>query len=304
MPARGATLTPVALEVEDTPDGAAVVGWPDLDDDPSTLLLLADPFSFPVDGFLRRLNEDRPGLTVIGGLASAGGAPGGNRLVLDGEVLEDGAVGVFLDGRRRRHGRVAGLPPDRRRRSSSRAPSGTSSRSSAASRRSTACRSSPTAATDDERELLRNGLHIGLVVDEHKVEFGRGDFLVRNVLGADQESGALAVGDQVEVGQTVQFHVRDAAAADEDLRELLRGVDARAALVFTCNGRGRHLFGVPDHDAGVVERAARPDPARPARSAPARSARSAAATSSTASPPASPSSTLTRRRAPQRPSRR
>ncbi len=116
-------------------------------------------------------------------------------------------------------------------------------------------------ATDAERELLQRGLHVGLVVDEHKAEFGRGDFLVRNVLGADRETGAIAVGDQVGVGQTVQFHVRDAEAADEDLRELLRGVDARGALLFTCNGRGRHLFGTPDHDAGVVAQLLGPIPA-------------------------------------------
>ena len=78
-----------------------------------------------------------------------------------------------------------------------------------------------------------------------------------------RQSGALAVGDQVAVGQTVQFHVRDAGAADEDLRELLAGVAARAPRsLFTCNGRGRHLFGVPDHDAGLVDAAPRPDPAR------------------------------------------
>ena len=109
------------------------------------------------------------------------------------------------------------------------------------------------AASEEERELLRRGLHVGLVVDEQKAEFSRGDFLVRNLLGADESSGALAVGEQVSVGQTVQFHVRDAGAADEDLREMLTGVDAEAALLFTCNGRGRHLFTVPDHDAGMVE---------------------------------------------------
>jgi small ligand-binding sensory domain FIST len=108
--------------------------------------------------------------------------------------------------------------------------------------------------------LMRAGLHLGLVVDEHQAEFGRGDFLVRNVLGGDQESGAIVVGEEIAVGQTVQFHVRDAAAADEDLRELLSGVDAAAVLVFTCNGRGQHLFGVPDHDAGVVEQLLGPLP--------------------------------------------
>jgi small ligand-binding sensory domain FIST len=116
------------------------------------------------------------------------------------------------------------------------------------------------AATEDERELLRQGLHVGLVVDEHKADFARGDFLVRNLLGADEQTGALAVGEQVGVGQTVQFHVRDAAAADEDLRELLADADADAALLFTCNGRGRHLFGVADHDAGLVEKLLGPIP--------------------------------------------
>jgi small ligand-binding sensory domain FIST len=108
-------------------------------------------------------------------------------------------------------------------------------------------------ASEDERQLLAQGLHVGIVVDEHRVDFGRGDFLVRNVLGADRETGAIAVGDRVSVGQTLQFHVRDAAAADEDLRELLAGHAADAALLFTCNGRGRRLFGEPDHDAGTIE---------------------------------------------------
>ena len=75
---------------------------------------------------------------------------------------------------------------------------------------------------------------------------------MRSVVGADRDTGAIAVGEQVAVGRTVQFHVRDADAADEDLRALLAGARARAALVFTCNGRGRSLFGEPDHDAGVV----------------------------------------------------
>ena len=70
----------------------------------------------------------------------------------------------------------------------------------------------------------------------------------------------MVVGDEIAVGQTVQFHVRDAAAADEDLRELLSGIDASAVLLFTCNGRGQHLFGVPDHDAGVVEQLLGPLP--------------------------------------------
>jgi len=76
---------------------------------------------------------------------------------------------------------------------------------------------------------------------------------VRNLLGADQSTGSLAVGEVVDVGQTVQFHVRDAAAADEDLRHLLNGVAGDGALMFTCNGRGTNMFSQPGHDASVIE---------------------------------------------------
>jgi small ligand-binding sensory domain FIST len=253
-------LTPITLQVEQTPDGAALTGWPSFDHSPEMLLLFADPFTFPADGFLQRVNQDLPTLRIIGGMASSAGSPGGNRLVLDDRVVEQGAVGVFLEGgievrtlvsqgcrpigrpyvvTKAEHNLIAelgGKPAIDR------------------------LKELAAAATEEERELLRRGLHVGLVVDEHKAEFTRGDFLVRNLLGADEGSGALVIGERVSVGQTVQFHVRDADAADEDLRELLAGVDADAALLFTCNGRGRHLFSVPDHDAGLVEKLLGPIP--------------------------------------------
>ena len=76
------------------------------------------------------------------------------------------------------------------------------------------------AVDDEERALLQRGLHLGVVVDEHRVDFGRGDFLVRNVIGADRDTGAIAVADRIQVGQTVQFHVRDADAAFRRAQEL------------------------------------------------------------------------------------
>jgi len=254
------TITPLALSVEDTPDGAAVVGWPELDGEPSTLLLLADPFTFPVDAFLRRLGEDRPGLTIIGGVASAADRPGGNRLVIDDHVVAEGAVGAFLEGVTVRTVVSQGCRPI-----------GQPLVVTKAERNFVEELAGHPAlerleelaqhATEEERELLRNGLHVGVVVDEHRTEFGRGDFLVRNVMGADRESGAIAIGERVSVGQTVQFHVRDAAAADEDLRELLTGASGQGALVFTCNGRGQRLFGTPNHDASVLDDLLGPIPA-------------------------------------------
>jgi small ligand-binding sensory domain FIST len=104
----------------------------------------------------------------------------------------------------------------------------------------------------DDVILAQRGLHVGRVIDERKATFERGDFLIRSVLGADPNTGAVAVGDEIEVGATVQLQVRDADSADEDLRDLLYARSADGVLLFTCNGRGTHLFGVEDHDAQVL----------------------------------------------------
>jgi small ligand-binding sensory domain FIST len=110
----------------------------------------------------------------------------------------------------------------------------------------------------EEQDLFQQGPHLGLVINEYQGDFQRGDFLVRNIMGLDRDTGALAVNDRVRVGQTVQFHVRDAATADEDLHALMQ-IDLSAhvrrpaaALVFSCNGRGTRLFPQPDHDAGAI----------------------------------------------------
>jgi small ligand-binding sensory domain FIST len=250
----GAAPTPVRLATQRTPEGWVLGGLPDVDDgDRRTLLLVPDPFSFPADGFVDHVGESRPGLSVVGGLASAAQGPGGNRLVLDDRVFTDGAVGALLppgvmataivsQGCRpvgdpmvvtKAEGNIlyelAGKPALER------------------------LLGLVEVAAPEDRELLRGGIHLGVVIDEQRDTFGRGDFLIRNVIGGDRNLGAVAVGDVVEVGSTVQFQVRDAASADEDLHTLLAGRRAQGALVFTCNGRGTHLFGRPDHDAAAVD---------------------------------------------------
>ena len=247
----GAALEPLALRSEETPDGPTVVGWPERAVDAEVLLLAADPFSFPTEAFLRRLDADRPGLKVLGGLASAATRPGGNRLLVDGRIHPDGAAGVLVGGLGLRTVVSQGCRPVGEAfvvtKGGRNFVEELGGRPALERLRELADR-----VDDAERDLLQRGLHVGFVVDEHRADFGRGDFLVRTVVGADRATGAIAVGEQVEVGRTVQFHVRDADAADEDLRALLARESAAAALVFTCNGRGRAFFGDPDHDTGVI----------------------------------------------------
>jgi len=238
------------------------VGWPERPDeglDADVLLLAADPFTFPTESFLRRLDRDRPGLPVLGGLASASSRPGGNRLVVDGRIETAGAAAVLVGGAGVRTVVSQGCRPVGEplvvTRGERNFVAELAGRPALERLRELAER-----ADDAERALLQRGLQLGFVVDEHRAEFGRGDFLVRSVIGADRETGAIAVGEPVEVGRTVQFHVRDAAAADDDLRALLAAETAGAALCFTCNGRGKALFGAPDHDAGVVAETLGPVP--------------------------------------------
>jgi small ligand-binding sensory domain FIST len=112
------------------------------------------------------------------------------------------------------------------------------------------------ALPERERPLLAKGLFAGLVTNEYKDRFGRGDFLVRNILAADKGAGSIAVGDVPRVGQTIQFHVRDAETAEEDLQLLLDAQELKdppfAGLLFTCNGRGTRLFAKPNHDVNVI----------------------------------------------------
>lgn len=251
---------PVRLNPALSADHSPADDLPLLDEQPRTLLLLADPFSCPADRLLERLGTGSPQVRAIGGLASASGSAGGNRLVLDGEVFDDGAVGLLLGseagvetvvsqgcrpigqpyvvtrGERNLIHELGGRPALER------------------------LQEIVEGLDASERALVQRGLHLGIVVNEHKLDFGRGDFLVRGVLGLERQSRALAVGDMVETGTTVQFQVRDAASARQDLRDLMAGRSAGGALLFTCNGRGRRLFEVADQDASVVAGAIAPAP--------------------------------------------
>lgn len=220
-------------------------------------LMLPDPYSFPADVLLDHLNANRPGTLVMGGLVSGTDGPGRTRLFRDGHVLDSGAVGVRLPGWRgltvvsqgcRPIGdpytvtgaagnvitELGGQPPLER------------------------LRDIIAALPPGQQDAALRGPQIGIVVDEYLAEPHRGDFLIRAIMGADQDSGAIEIGDVVEVGTTVQFQMRDPDSADDDLHACLRRARSTmsgrpaGALLFTCNGRGSRMFGVPDHDAAVI----------------------------------------------------
>jgi small ligand-binding sensory domain FIST len=257
----GAGLGPVesfAMDFIQTSSGGAYGGYRFPPEAAGVHLMLCDPFTFPADGLLAHLNEQRPGAVVMGGMASAALGPRQSRLFLDGQVRSDGAVGVHLP-RAEIHSLVAqGCRPVGDAYIITRA-EGSVILELGGRPPLTRLRDMAEALSSRDQELLAQGLQLGVVIDEYRAEPGQGDFLIRGVIGADPDSGAIAVGDEVQVGQTVQFHVRDAESADEDLRRALTRESAAlggrrpaGALLFTCNGRGSRLFAEPDHDAGLI----------------------------------------------------
>jgi small ligand-binding sensory domain FIST len=258
LAAPGAAIATHHFEAEPAGEGVTLSGVPEPTALGEALIVLADPYTFSAEALLARLNDERPGMPVLGGLASAAAA-GSAALFRDGEVLHGGAVACSLGG-------ISLVPCV----SQGATPVGPEMTITAArGNLITELASRPAIerlrdAIGDldphEQALAAQGLMLGLVIDENQPEYERGDFLVRPIIGADPDAGTLAIGEQVRVGQTVRMHVRDGATADEDLRDALRagsealgGAGAAGALLFTCNGRGSHMFDLPDHDATALE---------------------------------------------------
>jgi len=233
-------------------EGFSYEGLPDLDR-ASAVLLLPDPFSTPVDRLLEALG---PETLAVGGVASAAGEPQRNRLFVDAAVHRYGCVGVVLRGVRVLPAVSQGCRPVGRPFVVTKAEDNvvqTLAGQPALARLQEVLEALPVR----DRELAQRGLHVGVVVDEYKERHLHGDFLIRNVMGADPRSGAIAVTDRVRVGQTIQFQVRDAASARGDFETILRRASdrgaPRGALLFSCNGRGPHLFESTGVDAGLVQ---------------------------------------------------
>ena len=260
------TLRGFHLRGEDLPSADAPpeawaerIGVP-LDADPA-FVLLADPFTFDTDALLAGLDYAFPGAVKIGGLASGGSGPGDPQaLFLNETAYRDGAVGMALFGNVVVDTVVAqGCRPI-----------GEPMRITGAERNVLLSldgeppvqklqelfeRCSPR-----DRELVQRNLFMGIAMDPLLETVQAGDFLIRNVVGMDPQRGVLAVGAQLREGQLVQFHVRDADTSAEDLRLALASYRSAAGdrspagvLLFSCTGRGRHLYGQVDHDTGIFD---------------------------------------------------
>lgn len=221
-------------------------------------MMLADPISTPMDEVLDAFNAWYPEVPIIGGMASAFQRPGGSILLENGRVLTSGAIGVAFAGAFEVDLIVSqGCRPIGR----------PLTVTAAEENVIFGLEGEPPLdylqdlmgqLSTGDRALLQNGLYIGRAIDPRRQELGRGDFLIRGVMGVDQDSGAIAVGDYIVDGERVQFHLRDATTASEDLEMMLAPqalFDApQGAFLFSCNGRGTHLYNHPNGDIGTIQR--------------------------------------------------
>ncbi len=226
-------------------------------EDSPSFVLLPDPFSINAQIFIEKMDALYPGSTIVGGMASGATEAGQNRLFVGDQALRQGLVGVALTGNVdvssvvSQGCRQVGDPFVI-----------TKSRENLIEELGgkpalDVLRTVFNSAPDEDQKLMRTGLHVGRLVDERISNATSGDFLIRNMMGVTEHK-ALAVGDFLRPGQTVQFHVRDSRSATEDMQRLLsaekdsKNVPVSGALLFNCSGRGRRFFKEANHDIALV----------------------------------------------------
>ncbi len=224
-------------------------------DDETNLILLGDPFSFNVSVFLNGINQNLPKCRIVGGMASGATSPGHSMLIHNNRIYHEGAVCVCLSG---------GLKVDSVVSQGCR-PIGKPQIITGAEKNVIQhIGGKPSleiiqelydSSSERDRSLIEQGMFLGRAIDEYQGEFKRGDFLIRNLIGADKNTGSITVMDHVQAGITVQFHIRDAETADEDLRALLTphtGMNPDGVLLFSCNGRGTRMYPDSNHDLNLL----------------------------------------------------
>ena len=261
----GVELSPFHLDGDELPDmDASPTAWETVLKVPSEnrpgFLLLLDPFSFPAQDFLTGMDYAYSGSVKIGGLASGGRQGGENALFLGDEVYRSGAIGIGMQGNIavdtivaqgcRPIGQLMGITKCQQNillELDQRPPL-------------EVVRELYGSSSQRDQELMQNSLFLGVVMDDFTEEPRQGDFLIRNVIGLDARTGTMAIGEMLREGQRVQFHLRDAITSAEDLAALLgryageeRASQCQGALLFSCLGRGQHLYGRADHDTELFQ---------------------------------------------------
>jgi small ligand-binding sensory domain FIST len=254
------------LHTREIEDGIALTGIPDVEiGETSAVILLADAAHLPLEATLRAFEEHLPGVPVVGGVPSLV-PPDGRPLLRGLEQSTAAGIGIRFEG-------VEVLPlvsqgarpigPEL----AVTAGEGAIIRELAGRPAIDVLRDTIDSLDEEDREQVGHGLLLGLVVNPGQPDYGPGDFIVRGLAGADPESGAVVVGAPVSVGQVARLHVRDPASATRDLEDALAlrrtatgSARLAGALAFTCNGRGREMFGRDDHDAEAIQREIGPLP--------------------------------------------
>ena len=214
-------------------------------------LILGDPFTTPIEDLLASLDRLPGRAPTFGGMASGAYQPGGNALIQGDELHTEGCVGVAFSGPIQIQTVVSqGCRPVGERYLVTGAHDNIIGTLGGVPALDVA--EEVISTLRDEERFYGADLFLGIAIDEYKEVFTRGDFLIRNLLGGDRQSGTIAVGDVIRPGQTVQFHVRDAGTAGEDLHALLYPLtdseSPSGGLLFSCNGRGTRMFDAPCHD--------------------------------------------------------
>ncbi|MCB9757780.1 MAG: FIST C-terminal domain-containing protein [Candidatus Omnitrophica bacterium] len=223
--------------------------------------ILSDPYSIDITNLLVAFNKTYPLCPVIGGLVSGGIKVGENTLFLNNTFYDEGCIGLSMQGDVRVETVVSqGCRPIGESYIVTYADGNVIYELGGRPFYLILEEVLNKQATDRDRALSQEAIFIGIAMDEYKHELKTGDFLIRPVIGLDQQSGAGAIADNIKTGQTIQFHVRDAVSATEDLMNLMNtqvkrhtNEQPQGALIFSCNGRGKNLFNIPDHDLGIIK---------------------------------------------------
>ena len=258
----GVKILPFVLDQGDIGNLGGEEEWRDragvLPRDRPSFIVFPDPFSIDAEYCLSQLNQVFPGANIVGGMASGAEAEGQNRLFLNDQVFRQGLVGVSVSGPVVITAVVSqGCRPVGEPLLVTKAEGNVIQELRGKPAMEVLRRVYDEAPAADRALIQQQGLQVGCMLGGGSSHPGRSEVLIRSVLGVVEDQG-LALNTVVQSGQVVQFHVRDAQTATSDLRTILAekiaemGKPPAGGLLFSCNGRGRRMFGVPHHDIKLV----------------------------------------------------